>query len=54
GNKDKQILNFDLEIERTLRKLRKQSKLLQQTHENPSKEVLEDGCDNMDEEGNQR
>ncbi|MED6165029.1 hypothetical protein PIB30_095826 [Stylosanthes scabra] len=26
GNKDKQILNFDPEIERTLRKLRKQSK----------------------------
>ncbi|MED6112034.1 hypothetical protein PIB30_058012 [Stylosanthes scabra] len=54
GKKDKQILNFDPEIEKTLRKLRKQSKLLQQTHENPSKEVLEKGCDNMAEARNQR
>ncbi|MED6199728.1 hypothetical protein PIB30_078648 [Stylosanthes scabra] len=63
GNKDKQSLNFDLEIERTLRKLRKQSK---QTHKISSeevfdevsdnvtaKEVLEEGCDNMAEAGNQ-
>ncbi|MED6111087.1 hypothetical protein PIB30_049231 [Stylosanthes scabra] len=62
GSKDKQILNFDPEIERTLRKLTKQSK---QIHEISSeevfeevsdnvtaKEVLEEGCDNMAEAGN--
>ncbi|MED6178243.1 hypothetical protein PIB30_105703, partial [Stylosanthes scabra] len=61
-NTDKQILNFDPEIERTLRKLRKQSK---QIHEISSeevfeevsdnvtaKEVLQEGCDNMAEAGN--
>ncbi|MED6140631.1 hypothetical protein PIB30_095118, partial [Stylosanthes scabra] len=64
GNKDKQSLNFDPEIERTLHKLRKQSK---QTHEISSeevfeevsdnvtaKEVLEEGCANMAEARNQR
>ncbi|MED6116213.1 hypothetical protein PIB30_098020, partial [Stylosanthes scabra] len=50
GNKDKQILNFDPEIERTLRKLRKQSK---QTHEISSEEVFEEVFDNMAAEGSQ-
>ncbi|MED6226044.1 hypothetical protein PIB30_099602 [Stylosanthes scabra] len=54
GNKDKQILEFDLEIEQTLRRLRKQSKLRKQTHENSSEEVVEEVLDNMAEEGNQR
>ncbi|MED6139501.1 hypothetical protein PIB30_084432 [Stylosanthes scabra] len=39
GNKDRQILNFDPENERTLRKLRKQSK---QVHEGSSEEAFEE------------
>ncbi|MED6225209.1 hypothetical protein PIB30_091505 [Stylosanthes scabra] len=50
GNKDKQILNFDPEIERTLRKLRKQSK---QAQEGSSAEVIEEVFDNMAAEGTQ-
>ncbi|MED6115060.1 hypothetical protein PIB30_086553 [Stylosanthes scabra] len=50
GNKDKRILNFDPEIERTFRKLRKQSK---QTHEISSEEVFEEVFDNMAAEGTQ-
>ncbi|MED6212972.1 hypothetical protein PIB30_088719 [Stylosanthes scabra] len=50
GNNDKQILKFDPEIERTLRKLRKQSK---QTHEISSEEVFEEVFDNMAAEGTQ-
>ncbi|MED6164215.1 hypothetical protein PIB30_087561, partial [Stylosanthes scabra] len=51
GYKDKQILNFDPEIERTLRKLKKQYK---QTHEIPSEEVFEEVFDNMATEGTQQ
>ncbi|MED6226003.1 hypothetical protein PIB30_099143 [Stylosanthes scabra] len=54
GNKDKQILNFDAEIERTLHKLRKQSKLQKQTHKISSEEVVKEVLDNMAEGGNQR
>ncbi|MED6213475.1 hypothetical protein PIB30_093828, partial [Stylosanthes scabra] len=50
GNKDKQILKFDPEIERTLCKLRKQSK---QTHKISSEEVFEEVFDNMATEGTQ-
>ncbi|MED6201749.1 hypothetical protein PIB30_098184 [Stylosanthes scabra] len=49
-NKEKQILNFDPEIERTLRKLRKQSK---QAHEISSEEIFEETSDNMAAEGTQ-
>ncbi|MED6108962.1 hypothetical protein PIB30_029188 [Stylosanthes scabra] len=52
--KDKHTLEFDYEIERTLRKLRKQTKLQKQTQENSSEEVFEEVCDNMAAEGNQR
>ncbi|MED6189698.1 hypothetical protein PIB30_098577, partial [Stylosanthes scabra] len=48
GNKNKQILKFDPEIDRTLHKLRKQSK---QTHEISSEEVFEEVFDNMAAEG---
>ncbi|MED6214502.1 hypothetical protein PIB30_103632, partial [Stylosanthes scabra] len=41
GNKDKQPLSFDPEIERTLRKLRKQAKLQEHIHEIPFEEALE-------------
>ncbi|MED6214206.1 hypothetical protein PIB30_100736, partial [Stylosanthes scabra] len=41
GNKDKQPLSFDPEIERTLRKLRKQAKLHEHIHEIPFEEALE-------------
>ncbi|MED6122892.1 hypothetical protein PIB30_044119 [Stylosanthes scabra] len=41
GNKDKQTLSFDPEIERTLRKLRKQAKLQEHIHEIPLEEALE-------------
>ncbi|MED6140684.1 hypothetical protein PIB30_095751 [Stylosanthes scabra] len=51
GNKDKQILNFDPKIERTLCKLRKQSN---QTHEISSEEVFEEVFDNIAEEGNKQ
>ncbi|MED6162102.1 hypothetical protein PIB30_067174 [Stylosanthes scabra] len=51
GNKDKQILNFDPEIEWTLCKLRKQCK---QAHEGSSKEALEEVFDNMAAEGTQQ
>ncbi|MED6116196.1 hypothetical protein PIB30_097873, partial [Stylosanthes scabra] len=44
------ILNFDPEIERTLHKLRKQSK---QTHEISSEEAFEEVFDNMAAEGTQ-
>ncbi|MED6160662.1 hypothetical protein PIB30_053522 [Stylosanthes scabra] len=46
GNKNKQILKFDPEIERTLRKLRKQSK---QVLEGSSEEVFEEVVDNLEE-----
>ncbi|MED6163551.1 hypothetical protein PIB30_081077 [Stylosanthes scabra] len=46
GNKDKQILNFDPEIERTLHKLRKQSK---QALEGSSEKVLKGVFDNIEE-----
>ncbi|MED6213915.1 hypothetical protein PIB30_098072, partial [Stylosanthes scabra] len=42
GNKDKQILSFDLKIEKTLRKLRKQVKLQEHSHEIPFEEALEE------------
>ncbi|MED6134830.1 hypothetical protein PIB30_040611 [Stylosanthes scabra] len=42
GNKDKQILEFDPEIEQTLRKLRKQAKLQKQPHKISFEEVLEE------------
>ncbi|MED6125047.1 hypothetical protein PIB30_064774, partial [Stylosanthes scabra] len=54
GNKDKQILEFDPEIEQTLRKLRKQAKLQKQTHEISSEEVFEEVSVNMAQEGDQR
>ncbi|MED6198388.1 hypothetical protein PIB30_065891 [Stylosanthes scabra] len=54
GHKDKQILEFDPEIEQTLRKLRKQAKLQKQPHEISSKEVFEEGSVNMAKEGDQR
>ncbi|MED6227247.1 hypothetical protein PIB30_111626, partial [Stylosanthes scabra] len=41
GNKDKRPLSFDPEIERTLRKLRKQAKLQEHIHEIPFEEALE-------------
>ncbi|MED6117592.1 hypothetical protein PIB30_111384, partial [Stylosanthes scabra] len=41
GNKDKQPLSFDPEIERTLRKLRKQAKLQEHIHDIPFEETLE-------------
>ncbi|MED6178359.1 hypothetical protein PIB30_106907, partial [Stylosanthes scabra] len=41
GNKDKQPLTFDPEIERTLCKLRKQAKLQEHIHEIPFEEALE-------------
>ncbi|MED6190620.1 hypothetical protein PIB30_107569, partial [Stylosanthes scabra] len=41
GNKDKQPLSFDPEIERTLRKLRKQAKLQEHIHQIPFEEALE-------------
>ncbi|MED6166226.1 hypothetical protein PIB30_106990, partial [Stylosanthes scabra] len=41
GNKDKQPLSFDPEIERTLPKLRKQAKLQEHIHEIPFEEALE-------------
>ncbi|MED6202601.1 hypothetical protein PIB30_107230, partial [Stylosanthes scabra] len=41
GNKNKQPLSFDPEIERTLRKLRKQAKLQEHIHEIPFEEALE-------------
>ncbi|MED6165902.1 hypothetical protein PIB30_103983, partial [Stylosanthes scabra] len=53
-NKDKQTLNFDPEIEKTLRKLRKQSKLQKQTHKISSEEVFEEVRDNMAAEGNRQ
>ncbi|MED6128608.1 hypothetical protein PIB30_099541, partial [Stylosanthes scabra] len=54
GNRDKQTLNFDLEIEQTLHKLRKQSKLQKQTHEISFEEVVEEVLDNMAKGGNHR
>ncbi|MED6138925.1 hypothetical protein PIB30_079100 [Stylosanthes scabra] len=42
GNKDKQTLSFDPEIEKTLRKLRKQAKLQEHSHEVPFEEALEE------------
>ncbi|MED6223201.1 hypothetical protein PIB30_071684, partial [Stylosanthes scabra] len=50
GNKDKQILNFDPEIEWTLRKLKKQSK---QAHKDSSEKTIEKVFDNMAVEGTQ-
>ncbi|MED6165886.1 hypothetical protein PIB30_103860, partial [Stylosanthes scabra] len=41
GDKDKQPLSFDPEIEWTLRKLRKQAKLQEHIHEIPFEEALE-------------
>ncbi|MED6153545.1 hypothetical protein PIB30_103096, partial [Stylosanthes scabra] len=40
GNKDKQTLTFDPEIEKTLRKLRKQAKFQEHSHEIPFEELL--------------
>ncbi|MED6176002.1 hypothetical protein PIB30_083752 [Stylosanthes scabra] len=54
GNKDKQILEFDPDIEHTLHKLRKQAKLQKQIHEISSEEAFEEVWDNMAEEGNQQ
>ncbi|MED6176219.1 hypothetical protein PIB30_085979, partial [Stylosanthes scabra] len=54
GNREKKTLNFDPEIERTLHKLRKQSKLQKQACESYSEEVFEEVLVNMAEEGNQR
>ncbi|MED6162602.1 hypothetical protein PIB30_072067, partial [Stylosanthes scabra] len=54
GNKDKQILEFDPEIEQTLRKLRKQAKLQKQPHEISSEEAFEEVSVNVAEEGHQR
>ncbi|MED6190113.1 hypothetical protein PIB30_102594, partial [Stylosanthes scabra] len=53
GNKDRQTLSFDPEIEKTLRKLRKQAKLQEHNHEIPFEEALEEEFedktgDNMD------
>ncbi|MED6224904.1 hypothetical protein PIB30_088680 [Stylosanthes scabra] len=42
GNKDKQTLSFDPEIEKTLRKLRKQAKLQEHSHEISFEEVFEE------------
>ncbi|MED6117927.1 hypothetical protein PIB30_114593, partial [Stylosanthes scabra] len=42
GNRDKQSLNFDPEIEKTLRKLRKQAKLQEHSHEIPFEEAFEE------------
>ncbi|MED6178598.1 hypothetical protein PIB30_109155, partial [Stylosanthes scabra] len=42
GNKDKQTLSFDPEIEKTLRKLRKQAKFQEHSHEIPFEEALEE------------
>ncbi|MED6201862.1 hypothetical protein PIB30_099344 [Stylosanthes scabra] len=42
GNKDKQTLSFDPEIEKTLRKLRKQAKLQEHSHEIPFEEAFEE------------
>ncbi|MED6127083.1 hypothetical protein PIB30_084725 [Stylosanthes scabra] len=53
GNKDKQILEFDPEIEQTLRKLRKQAKLQKQPHKISSEEVFEEVSVNMAEERDQ-
>ncbi|MED6178298.1 hypothetical protein PIB30_106238, partial [Stylosanthes scabra] len=53
GNKDKQILEFDPEIEQTLCKRRKQAKLQKQPHEISPEEVFEEVWDNMAEEGDQ-
>ncbi|MED6177796.1 hypothetical protein PIB30_101447, partial [Stylosanthes scabra] len=54
GNMDKQILEFDPEIEQTLCKLRKQGKLQKKPHEISSKEAFEEVLVNMVEEGDQR
>ncbi|MED6213549.1 hypothetical protein PIB30_094464 [Stylosanthes scabra] len=54
GNKDKQTLHFDPEIERTLHKVRKQSKFQKPIQEIPSEEVFEEVSANMAEEGDQR
>ncbi|MED6141375.1 hypothetical protein PIB30_102821, partial [Stylosanthes scabra] len=42
GNKDKQTLSFDPEIEKTLCKIRKQAKLQEHSHEIPFEEALEE------------
>ncbi|MED6223267.1 hypothetical protein PIB30_072369 [Stylosanthes scabra] len=42
GNKDNQTLSFDPEIEKTLRKLRKQTKLQEHSHEIPFEEAIEE------------
>ncbi|MED6213543.1 hypothetical protein PIB30_094415 [Stylosanthes scabra] len=42
GNKDKQTLSFDPEIEKTLRKLRTQAKFQEHSHEIPFEEALEE------------
>ncbi|MED6190321.1 hypothetical protein PIB30_104772, partial [Stylosanthes scabra] len=42
GNKDKQTLSFDPEIEKTLRKLRKQAKLQEHSHEISFEEAFEE------------
>ncbi|MED6163801.1 hypothetical protein PIB30_083558 [Stylosanthes scabra] len=42
GNKDNQTLSFDPEIEKTLRKIRKQTKLQEHSYEIPFEEALEE------------
>ncbi|MED6166218.1 hypothetical protein PIB30_106911, partial [Stylosanthes scabra] len=42
GNKDKQTLSFDPEIEKTLRKIKKQTKFQGYSHEIPFEEALEE------------
>ncbi|MED6152112.1 hypothetical protein PIB30_088862, partial [Stylosanthes scabra] len=42
GNKDKQTLSFDPEIEKTLCKLRKQAKLQEHSHKIPFEEAFEE------------
>ncbi|MED6190950.1 hypothetical protein PIB30_111055, partial [Stylosanthes scabra] len=42
GNKDKQTLSFDPEIKKTLRKLRKQAKLQEHSHEISFEEAFEE------------
>ncbi|MED6224243.1 hypothetical protein PIB30_082143, partial [Stylosanthes scabra] len=53
GNRDKQPIQFDPEIEKTLRRLRKQSKLQQETLEEDSQEEF-NMADNDDHIGNYR
>ncbi|MED6141094.1 hypothetical protein PIB30_099941 [Stylosanthes scabra] len=53
GNRDKHPIVFDPEIKKTLRRLRKQSKLQQETLEEVTQEEIS-LADNEDHNGNQR